>query len=140
MSIRTLPTTAFFGNSLVFFYCFAALLFLIPVALVSAECSSRYSDAGGVFHWVRYSFGSRIGVLAVWLQWINTMVWYPTMLLFIAGSATYFIRVSFSISRIFFTLFSLGIFWGLTYINLKRIQISVRMNAFCAMIGIFHAR
>src|ERR1700733_2944637 len=91
-SIRTLPTTAYFGSTLIFFYLGAALLFLIPVAFVSAEFSSRFSEEGGVLHWVMSAFSKRTGLMAVWLQWINTMVWYPTMLVFIAGTATYLIH------------------------------------------------
>lgn len=134
-SIRTLPTTAYFGSSLVFFYLFSALIFLIPVAFVSAEFSSRYPDQGGVFHWVRHAFGDPFGLLAVWLQWINTMVWYPTMLLFIAGTATHLIHPSLAQSKIFLLASSLITFWGLTLLNLRGIRISVRINSFCGMIG-----
>jgi amino acid transporter len=134
-SIRTLPTTAFFGSSLIFFYILAALIFLIPVALISAEFSSRYSKEGGVFHWVRHAFGDKIGLLAVWLQWINTMVWYPTMLLFIAGTATHLAFPSLAHSRGFLLGASLVIFWALTLLNLKGIKVSVRMNSFCGLIG-----
>src|SRR5206468_3119094 len=90
-SIRTLPTTALFGSSLIFFFLLSTLIFLIPVGLISAEFSSRFPEQGGVFHWIRHAFGDRVGALSVWLQWINTMVWYPTMLFFIAGTAAHLI-------------------------------------------------
>jgi amino acid transporter len=134
-SIRTLPTTAFFGSSLIFYYLLSSLLFLIPVALISAEFSSRYPEEGGVFHWVRYAFGDRVGVLAVWLQWINTMVWYPTMLLFIAGTATYLVNPYLAHNSFFLLGVSLITFWGLTFLNLKGIQVSVRINSLCGTIG-----
>ena len=134
-SIRTLPVTAFFGSSLIFFYVLSALIFLIPVALVSAEFSSRTSKEGGVFHWVREAFGDRLGVLAVWLQWINTMVWYPTMLLFIAGTATHLAFPQLAQHRSYLLGASLVIFWALTLLNLKGIKVSVRMNSFCGLIG-----
>lgn len=134
-SIRTLPTTAFFGSSLVFFYLLSAVLFLVPIALISAEFSSRYADDGGVFHWVRFAFGDRIGLLAVWIQWINTMVWYPTMLLFIAGTATYLIQPSLVDHKIYLLVASLITFWGLTFLNLWGIQVSARINSLCGAIG-----
>src|SRR3990167_768624 len=90
-SIRNLPATALFGSSLIFFFLVSALFFLIPVSLVSAEFSSRFPNHGGVFHWIRHAFGEKIGMLAIWLQWINTMVWYPTILSFIAGTGAYLI-------------------------------------------------
>ncbi|NNM44069.1 MAG: amino acid permease [Chlamydiae bacterium] len=134
-SIRTLPTTAFFGSSLIFLYLLSSIVFLIPVAFISAEFSSRFPEQGGIFHWVRHAFGDRTGLLAVWLQWINTMVWYPTMLLFIAGTATHLISPSLAYNKNFLLIASLAIFWSLTFLNLKGIKVSVRMNSFCGMIG-----
>jgi len=134
-SIRTLPTTAFFGSSLIFFYLLSAVIFLIPVGLISAEFSSRYPEKGGVFHWVRNAFGDRIGLLAVWLQWINTMVWYPTMLVFIAGTATHILHPTLAYNKVFLLTGSLITFWSLTFLNLKGIKVSVRINSICGMIG-----
>jgi hypothetical protein len=36
-SIRNLPTMALFGSSLIFFFIFSAIVFLIPLSLVCAE-------------------------------------------------------------------------------------------------------
>ncbi len=134
-SIRTLPTTAYFGSSLVFYYLLASALFLFPVSLISAEFSSRFPDEGGVFHWVRRAFGDRVGVLAVWLQWINTMVWYPTMLLFISSTATYITSPPFVPHRHFLLIASLALFWGLTLLNLRGIQVSAKINSLCGTFG-----
>lgn len=134
-SIRTLPTTALFGSSLIFFFILSALFFLIPVAFISAEFASRYPNEGGVYHWIKHAFGAKMGTLAVWLQWINTMVWYPTMLLFIAGTAAYIIDPALAANKWFLTIFSLLTFWGLTLLNLKGIQVSARLNAFCGTMG-----
>ncbi len=134
-SIRTLPTTAFFGSSLIFFYLLSAIFFLFPVAFISAEFSARFPEKGGIFYWVRSAFGDRMGLLAVWLQWINTMVWYPTMLVFIAGTSTHLLHPSLAYNKIFLLSASLITFWGLTFLNLKGINVSVRMNSICGMIG-----
>src|SRR5438874_961927 len=90
-SIRNLPATALFGSSLIFFFTFAALVFLIPSALVSAELASTHDEKSGIFHWVTDAFGEKAGFLAVWLQWITNLVWFPTILSFIAGVITYLI-------------------------------------------------
>jgi amino acid transporter len=134
-SIRTLPTTAYFGSSLIFFFLLSAILFLIPISFISAEFSSRYPTQGGVFHWVRHAFGNRMGALTVWLQWINTMVWYPTMLLFIAGTAAHLINPELASNKLFLLIATLVTFWGLTFLNLKGIQVSARINSFCGTIG-----
>src|ERR1700733_814732 len=92
-SIRNLPATALFGSSLIFFFIFSAIIFLIPVALISAELSSTWSEEeGGIFSWVKHAFGENIAFLTIWLQWINTIVWYPTILSFIAGTIAYLIN------------------------------------------------
>jgi amino acid transporter len=134
-SIRTLPTNAFFGSSLFFFFFLSTVLFLLPVAFISAEFSSRFPDKGGVFYWVLHAFGERAGVLTVWLQWINTMVWYPTMLLFIAGTFAYLIDSDLAQNKMFLLLTSLTIFWSLTLLNLNGIKISARVNSICGSIG-----
>jgi amino acid transporter len=78
-SIRNLPTIALFGSSLIFFFVFSAIVFLIPAALVSAELSASYPKKSGIYHWTKLAFGKEMAVLSVWLQWINTMVWFPTI-------------------------------------------------------------
>lgn len=134
-SIRNLPAAALFGSSLIFFFLFSALMFLIPVALLSAEFSSRYSEEGGVFHWVRHAFGEKWAFLAVWLQWVNTMVWYPTILAFIAGTAAYLFNPELAQSKEFLIAVVLTVFWGLTFLNMKGIYISAKVNTFCGLIG-----
>lgn len=136
-SIRTLPATAFFGTSLIVFYCLSALFFLIPVSFISAEFASKYPEEGGVFYWIRCAFGDKMGMLAVWLQWINTMVWYPTMLLFIAGTASYIINPDLAQNAYFLLFLSLCIFWLLTFLNLNGIRSSISLNSFSAIIGTF---
>lgn len=134
-SIRNLPATAIFGSSLIFFFLFAALVFLIPISLVSAEFASRFPKEGGAFHWVRHAFGERMGVLAVWLQWINTMVWYPTILSFIAGTAAHLIHPSFANNKLFLSAVILFVFWTLTLLNLRGIHISAKINSYCGIFG-----
>jgi len=134
-SIRNLPMTALFGSSLIFFFLLSATIFLIPISLVSAEFTSRYPAQGGVFHWVRHAFGERMGVMAIWLQWINTMVWYPTILSFIAGTTAYLFDPTLAENKTFLVSVILVIFWGLTFFNLWGIHLSSRINSICGTIG-----
>ncbi len=134
-SIRNLPTTALFGPSLIFFAIAAALIFLIPIALVSAELSSMWEDKGGVFQWVKMAFGDKTALFAIWLQWINTIVWYPTILSFIAGTAAYLIDPHLAQNKWYLISIILGVFWFMTLLNLKGIQTSARFASFCTVIG-----
>lgn len=134
-NIRNLPTAALFGTSLIFFFTISLLIFLLPTALVSAELSATFSEQGGVYSWVNRAFGKKMAMAAIWLQWINTMVWYPTILSFIAGTLTYLIDPELATNKTYLIVCILTLFWGLTLINLKGIHVSTRVNSICCMIG-----
>lgn len=134
-NVRNLPSAALFGSSLLFFFPLSALFFLLPTALVSAELSSAFPKNGGVYHWVNKAFGPRAAMLAIWLQWINTMIWYPSMLLFIAGTAAYLVDPSMAQNKSYLIVTTLVIFWSLTWINLKGIQASATVNNYCGVLG-----
>lgn len=134
-SIRNFPAAALFGSSLIFFFIFSAIVFLIPTGLVSAELSATFPDKGGVYHWVSKAFGPKLAMVAIWLQWINTMVWYPSILSFVAGTAAYMIDPNLVHNKIYLVSIILGVFWLLTLINLRGIHTGAKVNAFCALIG-----
>lgn len=135
-SIRNLPGTALFGSALIFFFIFSAIVFLIPVALVSAELSSTWSDdEGGVYSWVKHAFGENVAFLAIWLQWINTLVWYPTILSFIAGTIAYLINPDLVQNKYYLISVILVIFWSLTIVGLSGLKASARFAGFCAVVG-----
>lgn len=135
-SIRNLPATALFGSSLIFFFVFSAIVFLIPAALVSAELSSTWTDKGGIFHWIRMAFGERLAFLAIWLQWISNLVWFPTILSFIGGTAAYLIDPALGQNKFFLVSVILVSFWSLTLLNLRGINASAKFASFCAVTGL----
>lgn len=134
-SIRNLPATALFGSSLIFFFIFSAIVFLIPTALVSAELAANI-DEGGIYQWSRLAFGEKIGFLAVWLQWINNIIWFPTILSFIAGTAAYLVNPTLAQNKFYLVTVILITFWCLTLINLKGIRLSSKLTSFCAISGL----
>lgn len=134
-SIRNLPAAALFGSSLIFFFLFSAIVFLIPVALVSAELSASAPEEGGVYSWVAKAFGASWGMAAIWLQWINTMIWYPSFLSFLAGTAAYLINPDLAESKLFLVSAILVLFWGMTFLSFFGIQTSAKANDICASAG-----
>ncbi|MDP3561667.1 MAG: APC family permease [Legionellaceae bacterium] len=135
-SVRNLPATALFGSSLVFFFIFSAIIFLIPVALVSAELSSTWSEEeGGIYSWVRHAFGSGTAFFTIWLQWINTMAWYPTILSFIAGTLAYLINPELAQNKLYLISVILIVFWSLTFLGLSGLRASARFAGICAIVG-----
>ena len=136
-SVRNLPGTALFGSTLIFFFIFAAILFLIPVSLISAELASAWSEEeGGIYSWVKQAFGTNLAFFAIWLQWINTMVWYPTVLSFIAGTLAYLIEPTLAQNKFYLISVILIVFWSLTLIGLSGIHTSANFASFCTIFGL----
>ncbi len=134
-NMRNLPAAALFGSSLIFFFVLSALIFLIPTALVAAELSAAFPEKGGVYQWVNRAFGQRWAMGAIWLQWINTLVWYPTILSFIAGTLAYLIDPELAQNKTYLISCILITFWGLTLVNMKGIHTSARVNTLCCALG-----
>ena len=95
-SIRNLAATAMFGSSIIFYFFIALILFLIPSAFVSAELASSTEQEGGIYVWVKHAFSPQWGCLAVWFQWVENLMWYPTILAFLASTIGYLIIPHFS--------------------------------------------
>ncbi|MEM9516759.1 MAG: APC family permease [Actinomycetota bacterium] len=83
-SIAQLSDSASFGLGAITVYFLPALLFLLPVGLVSAELAT--SHPGGIFVWVRDAFGPRLGFQATWFSFMNSVTLYPSLLSFGAAS------------------------------------------------------
>ncbi len=124
VSLRGLAAEAVYGLSSAFFYLFAAIVFLVPTALVAAELAAMFSDKqGGVFRWVGEAFGARAGFVAIWLQWIESTIWYPTVLTFGAVSLAFIgmnqgADMALASNKVFTLLVVLAIYWAATFISL----------------------
>ena len=141
VSLRGLPAEAIYGPSSAFYYLFAAIVFLIPTALVAAELAAMFSDKqGGVFRWVGEAFGPRSGFLAIFLQWIESTIWYPTVLTFgavaiafIGMDQTY--DMSLASNKMFTLAVVLAIYWLATFISLKGLGWVGKISKWGGMIG-----
>jgi glutamate:GABA antiporter len=132
-SIRNLPATATFGWSAIFFYALAVAAYLVPVALCSAELATTVG--GGMYRWVREAFGSRWGFLAVWCDWSENIVWFPTVLVFLATTAAYVINPDLSQNKAFLVPVMLVIFWAVTASSLAGSLKSARWTGIGVIIG-----
>ena len=125
VSLRGLPAEAEYGLSSAFYYLFAAIVFLIPTSLVAAELAAMFKDKqGGVFRWVGEAFGKKWGFLAIWLQWIQNTIWYPTVLTFGAVAIAFTGMgqahdMALASNRIYTLVVVLVIYWLATFISLK---------------------
>ncbi len=135
-SIRNLPTTALFGGQMIVFFIISGIGFLIPSALVASELASTWPKTGGIYVWVRQAFGKRFGLLAIWFQWIENVIWYPAILSTLGGTLAYLIHPALASNK-YFLMASINIlFWGLTLLNLAGIKFSAAFSAFCGIAGL----
>ena len=134
-SLRTLPITAKLGLSLVSYYLVAAFVFFIPVALVAAELATAYPKTGGIYIWVREAFGRRAGFITIWLQWVYNIVWYPTILAFIASTAAYLFAPELANNKLFILITIITLFWIFTLLNCFGMKISSIVSIIGASIG-----
>lgn len=141
VSLRGLPSEAVYGLSSAFYYLFAAIVFLIPTAMVAAELAAMFSDKeGGVFRWVGEAFGPKTGFLAIWLQWIESTIWYPTVLTFGAVSIAFIgmndvSDVALASNKIFTLITVLAIYWVATFIAMKGIGWVGKISKWGGLIG-----
>ena len=94
ISLRGLPMMAQEELTMFFYIFFATFLFLIPAALVGAELGSAFADhGGGVYTWVKEAFNRHLGFSAIFLQWIQNVL--------------------------FVGLFSIAMYWCATLVTLR---------------------
>ena len=141
VSLRGLPAEAIYGPSSAFYYLFAAIVFLIPTAMVAAELAAMFSDKqGGVFRWVGEAFGARTGFLAIWLQWIESTIWYPTVLTFGAVSLAFIglndvSDAALASNKVFTLIVVLAIYWIATFIALKGLNWVGKISKIGGIVG-----
>lgn len=141
VSLRGLPAEAEYGISSAFYYLFAAIVFLIPTSFVAAELASMFQEKqGGVFRWVGEAFGKRAGFLAIWLQWIESTIWYPTVLTFGAVALAFIGTddsrdMTLASNKIYTLVVVLAIYWTATYISLKGLSWVSKVAKLGGMIG-----
>ncbi len=125
VSLRGLPAEAEYGISSAFYYIFAAIVFLIPVSLVAAELAAMFPyQQGGMFRWVGEAYGDKVGFLGIWLQWIESTIWFPTVLTFGAVSLAFIgmdhiYDAHLAANKWYTIAVVLAIYWIATFISLK---------------------
>ncbi|PID35468.1 MAG: amino acid permease [Rhodobacterales bacterium] len=137
VSLRGLPMMAAEGLTMLFYIGFCTVLFLLPASLVSAELGGAFADSnGGVYAWVKEAFGSRWGFVAIWLQWIQNVVWYPTVLAFAAGALAYlFMKPDLANAGWYNTVIILGVYWAATFMTLKGADFAAKMTKWFMLLG-----
>jgi putative glutamate/gamma-aminobutyrate antiporter len=137
ISLRGLPMMAAEEMTMFFYIGFATIFFLIPAALVSAELGSAFSgQEGGVYKWVGAAFGKKWGFTAIWLQWIQNVVWYPTVLAFAAAAIAYGIgKPELASNGMFTGIFIIAFYWIATFIAFGGTKILSKVTSWGFIVG-----
>jgi len=140
LSLRGLPSEAKFGVQSIFYYVFAAVVFLVPFSLVCAELASTYTRSGGLYRWVSEAFGPRWGWTAMYLEWQTIIIWFPTVLMFGAVSLAYiFWPESFderlASNKIYTLLVALLFYWLATFNAFRGQRIANKLSTLGGLWG-----
>jgi amino acid transporter len=133
-SIRNLPAAAIAGSYLFHYFALALLLFLLPCAVISAWFSNQSNQ--GVFGWVKIGLGKNTAHMAVWFQCLQNVLLFPTLLSFIAGTVLHIVSPELVQNKTLLFSLILSMTLCLTWVNLKGMRFSSRVNTFCSINGL----
>lgn len=137
ISLRGLPMMAQEELTMFFYILFATVLFLIPASLVSAELGGAFAaKGGGVYTWVKEAYNKKAGFLAIFLQWIQNVAWYPIVLGFAAAAIAYTIgKPELADNGKFVGIFSIAVYWLATLLTFKGSSIVSKITSRGFLIG-----
>jgi putative glutamate/gamma-aminobutyrate antiporter len=136
ISLRNLPAMAEYGLSMIVFYAFAVIFFLIPTALVAAELATGFPEEGGIFNWVNRAMGNHLGFLAVWLELLSNVFSFPASLAYLASVVAYAMGYPDLAKNNYYTLFViLSVNWIGTWIALRGMRLATSITNFSSIMG-----
>lgn len=136
-SLRGLPMMAKEEMTMFFYIGFATVLFLIPAGLVAAELGGAFGNReGGIYVWVGEAFGKQVGFIAIFLTWVQNIVFYPTGLSF-AGAALAFTvaKPELATNNIYVGLFTVVSFWVCTFVAMVSTQFAAKVTQYGFILG-----
>ena len=103
--------------------------------MVSAELATGWPQ-NGVFHWVEAAFGTKLGFMAVWLQWIQSIFGITSILAYVGGTLAYAFNPELGNNRYFITASILIIYWLATFMNFKGTKRSGQISSIALSVGV----
>ena len=132
-SLRAAPTMAVFGLGSILLYAIPAVLFFVPETLISAELASAWP--GGIYRWVTEAFGPKIGLLAVWCQYAQTIFYYPALLAYVASTLAYVVDPRLASSGMFTAIVIIGVYWAAAIISGRGMKAVSGLSSAGSIIG-----
>jgi amino acid transporter len=135
LSVRNYPSMAIYGWASVGWYVLGTLLFLLPLTLASAELATGWPKGGGVYTWVKEAYGEKAGFIALFCEWSNNLVWFPTVLSFIAGTLAYAINPQLAKQGWYMVIVMIATFWLSTLVAWLGPKVTSRINNLGVVLG-----
>ncbi|HOX34477.1 MAG TPA: amino acid permease [Methanoregulaceae archaeon] len=135
LSIRNFPSMAEYGWSSIGWYIIGTILFLIPISLAGAELATGWPEGGGIYAWVKAAFGDKGGFTALFCEWSNNLVWFPTVLSFIASTLAFALTPDLAGNSLYMFSVMMIAFWGTTLIAYFGSEISTKFSNIGVILG-----
>lgn len=136
LSIRNFPSMAMYGWECIGWYIIGTVIFLIPLSLAGAELATMLADkGGGVYAWCKEAFGEKGGFIAIFCEWSNNLVWFPTVLAFIASTLAFAISPELGSNAIYLFVVMMIAFWGTTAIAYFGENVSSKFQNYGVILG-----
>jgi amino acid transporter len=137
LGIRWIPVAAGIGPSSLLFWLLGALLFFLPLALMVAELSCAYPEAGGIYAWTERALGKRSAFIVAWLYWVNNVFYYPAILTFLASTLAYaFGKPALANNQHFILIATIASFWLISLLSLCGIKTSKYLSIIGGIFGL----
>ncbi|MGM1047135.1 amino acid/polyamine/organocation transporter, APC superfamily [Paenibacillus uliginis N3/975] len=136
-TVRSVPTLSATGWTQIFYMLVAAILFALPIALMSAEMSTGFPEEGGPQVWVKKALGEKWGFVTSWLLWVQ-MFFGMVMVASTVGVLFGYVinKPELSSNNVFIFIVILISYWGVTLLNLKFDMVKIAGN-WGAIIGVY---
>jgi len=135
ISLRHLPVMAQYGLWSIGFYLLAALVFLGPIALICAELASTWPQRGGLYNWVFLSKGPLAAFFSVWWSWMGAIITILLNLTAFSVTLSYAFYQGQAHDVVFYLTSALTALWGLTFLNIFGMRLSVILSGFSLIAG-----
>ncbi|EHQ36117.1 amino acid permease [Methanoplanus limicola] len=137
ISLRSLPSQAVTGMNILFYFAITTAGFLLPMTLVLKMFGCAFPVEGGLYAWVKESFGERWGFTAIFIQWMHLIIVSVLLLSFISGAIAYLFSPELSENKLYILAVSLIFFWSATLISMRGLKVSAKISTFCVISGVF---
>ena len=124
------------GWAQIFYMVVAALIFLIPTALISAELATGWPSAGGVYKWIKLAFGDRAAFVGAWMLWVQMFFGMVMIGSFIAAMIAFIFKPALANNNIYIAVVTIAIYWVATLFNMKGLKSASLISSVGFLVGV----